>query len=185
MAHYTIERCVLLGYSLGGKICLSLLEDIPERIKGLLLFAPDGVHIHCVYRFASKNTLGQSIYRLLIDRPAPFFALIKTASYLGLVHKRTKEVVLFNMNTKAKRQLLHDVWMSYRNFRPDLKKISEQSKEHDISICAYFGKYDHVIPATLAHKFSTTIPDAEVNVLACGHLDLMRKVAKSNPNICN
>jgi pimeloyl-ACP methyl ester carboxylesterase len=183
ITHNSIEKCNLVGYSLGGKICLSLLEEMPDRIENLLLFAPDGVHIHLVYRFASKNAFGQLLYRMLINWPEPFFALLKAASIMGLVHKRTNEVVLFNMNTKAKRQLLHDVWMSYRNFRPDLKKINEVRKSHGISFSSYFGKYDYVIPAALGKKLSAAIPDAEVQVLECGHLDLMRKAVRRDPNI--
>ena len=38
-----IEKFSLMGYSLGGRLVLKLLEMIPERINSLLLLAPDGV----------------------------------------------------------------------------------------------------------------------------------------------
>ena len=46
-----ISRFSLMGYSMGGKICLSLLEKFANRIDDIFLFAPDGIKINFWYGF--------------------------------------------------------------------------------------------------------------------------------------
>lgn len=178
-----IEKVSLIGFSLGGKVCLTLLEQIPHMISECVLFAPDGISIHPVYRFSSGTWIGQSLYRGLIKWPTVFFAFVKFASAFGLINKRTRDIVLFNMNTKAKRQLLHDVWMIYRDLRPDLKKINANCNQYKIHLNALFGRYDHVIPPELGEKLTFMIPSANVDVLECGHLDLVTRAVRKFPDL--
>ena len=41
--NYPTDTFSVAGYSLGGRICLKLLEIYPERINHTLLLAPDGI----------------------------------------------------------------------------------------------------------------------------------------------
>lgn len=179
----SIEKVGLVGFSLGGKVCLTLLEQIPNRIDDCILFAPDGITTHMVYHFSSRTWLGRALYRVLIDRPLLFFASVRIATSLGFVHKRTRDIVLFNMSTKAKRQMLHDVWMIYRDLRPDLNKVNLNCKVNKIGISSFFGRYDHVIPSELGKKLRSSIPSAKVRILECGHLELVSRAVRDFPHL--
>jgi pimeloyl-ACP methyl ester carboxylesterase len=58
---------------MGGRVALVLLELMPERVKSLLLLAPDGFKINLIYKFASETKLGRSMYKYLIDHPGWLF----------------------------------------------------------------------------------------------------------------
>ena len=170
-----ILRFSLIGYSLGGKICLCLLEEMPEMIDHVALFAPDGVEIHPIYKFASGTWLGRTLYRGFIVKPGLLFKIVGLSTAIKIVSPKMKEIVLYNMNTQAKRQLLHDVWMTYRNFRPDLKRIERTIKNGSMVLNLYFGKYDKVIRPYLATLAQNALPSANIQMLDCGHLDLVKK----------
>ncbi|MFB6257936.1 MAG: alpha/beta fold hydrolase, partial [Flavobacteriales bacterium] len=48
------EQAAVIGYSLGGRTSLCLLELMPERISGAYLFAPDGLHRFSWYRWVTR-----------------------------------------------------------------------------------------------------------------------------------
>lgn len=180
MAFHSIDKASLLGYSMGGKVSLSLLELMPAQIERVTLFAPDGIQIHPAYWFASRTWLGQNLYRSVITKPGFLFGLAKAAAATKIISPKLKEIVLFNMSSRAKRQLLHDAWMSYRNFNPDLKRIDELLADSSIPLEAYFGKYDKVITADMAKKMEGLMPNAKVLLLESGHLNLIKQVVQGH-----
>ncbi len=38
------STCILLGFSLGGRIALSICPEMKEKVESLILLAPDGIH---------------------------------------------------------------------------------------------------------------------------------------------
>lgn len=178
MVQHAIERVSLLGYSMGGKISLSLLELMPKKVDQVLLFAPDGITIHPMYFFASKTILGYKLYRAFVVWPAPLFLIAKVAASIGIISNKLRNIVLFNTDTRAKRQLLHDAWMTYRNFNTDLVDLDRLLMEHDVKLHAYFGYYDKVITKEMARKMEDAMPNAQVHLLQSGHVDLINKAVR-------
>ena len=43
LEHYQLSIFSVLGYSLGGRVALSLVEALPQQVQQLILVAPDGV----------------------------------------------------------------------------------------------------------------------------------------------
>src|ERR1700741_969757 len=43
------QQFSLIGYSMGGRVALHLIQQIPERIKKVVLLAPDGMKVNFWY----------------------------------------------------------------------------------------------------------------------------------------
>jgi pimeloyl-ACP methyl ester carboxylesterase len=63
----------LLGYSMGGRIALHLLQLAPDRIERMVLLAPDGLKVNPWYRLAAHTAYGNRLFRRTMQRPAWFF----------------------------------------------------------------------------------------------------------------
>src|SRR5258705_7646608 len=77
----------LLGFSLGGRIALSLYQAMPSEIDRFVLLAPDGLKINFWYWLATQTFLGRSFFSFTMKHPGWFFGFLKFINFLGLVNR--------------------------------------------------------------------------------------------------
>src|SRR6218665_4013843 len=66
---FAVEKFSLLGFSLGGRICLNIAEQQPNGIVRLVLLAPDGLEKNFWYHVATRNVFGKMIFRKMMKQP--------------------------------------------------------------------------------------------------------------------
>jgi pimeloyl-ACP methyl ester carboxylesterase len=142
-----IEQFHMVGYSMGGRMAMVLTELMPERIKSLVLLAPDGLKVNWVYRFVSETKLGRILYRSIIDNPNWILGMVDLLRFLRLLHPKIQRFVHVQLETKSKRQLVYDAWLIHRQLFPRLPLLARKIEEHHIPFDLIFGTYDRVIPA--------------------------------------
>lgn len=177
--HEKIDQYGLLAYSLGGKLALMLAEMCAHQIDMMYLFAPDGIKKNFWYYFASNTAVGKSSYGYILDHPAFFFKLVTWCRKTGLINRKVERFALQNMDSHEKRQLVRDVWLTFRKTNPNMKKVIEEVKLHQIPVVQCFGKYDRIIPPRLGSYFSRAInqPDG-FYVIPTGHDLLSEKTVR-------
>ncbi len=157
--HIGQQKICVLGYSLGGRMVLSLLEQMPERIDHAFLIAPDGLKMRPWYRGLAASSIGRGMYKRFVDKPGSFHTLVQGLRLINVVNDRMVDFVMRHTAGRERRQLLHDVWLSYRLIEPDLRVVASHAKEHGIRVHMFFGKFDRVIPPALGRTFQTMAPD--------------------------
>lgn len=153
------ERAALLGYSLGGRIALCLLERIPERFSRAFLAAPDGLKPHPWYRGLAASAFGRWAYKRFVRHPQRVHFVIDALRALRLMNGRMHRFLKGQTDSRAKRQLVHDVWLSYRLVEPDLARVAASIRAHGIRTELFFGRYDRVIPPHLGDHLARHCPD--------------------------
>lgn len=153
------EQAVLLGFSLGGRVALSLLGMMPHRISHVVLIAPDGLKERPWYRALAASAWGRARYRSFIERPGRVHGLVHAMRRSRLLRDKMHRFIIGQTDSREKRQLLHDVWLSYRALEPDLVAIAKNLREHSIPLDLIFGTFDSVIPPKLGHRFAKLAPD--------------------------
>ena len=173
-----IDKAVFLGYSLGGRIALCLLESLPERaLKGVLL-APDGLVRHPWYRALAGFGLGRWLYRGFVRSPDLAIGLTRGLERLGGINERMARFLLQHMQEKHLRQLVHDVWVAFRLLEPDLGRVAEQARG-GVPLHLVFGRHDRVIRTEQGRKFQQLAPQAiTVDEVEAGHVLLTPAVAR-------
>ena len=78
----------LAGYSLGGKVALTLSGLYPMQTKKLFLIAPDGIKANLWYHFASQTLIGQKLNKASIKNEWVFRSFMKLSSHLGFASNR-------------------------------------------------------------------------------------------------
>lgn len=162
-AHENIERCDLIGYSMGGRIAMMTVQLLPEHIQSLLLIAPDGLKINWLYRFASGTHLGKWLYRRFITRPKFLFWITDTAHRLKFINDKLHRFVYVHLDNEEKRQLVYDAWLIHKLLFPDLDVIAKHVR-NGMPFNMVFGKYDSVIVPALGKAMAGRIDNA-----ACYH----------------
>ena len=142
-----IERFHLAGYSMGGRMAMVLTEIMPEKVKSLILIAPDGLKVNWVYRFVSETKLGRILYRRIIENPIWILRMVDFLRFIRLLHPKIQRFVHVQLETKSKRQLVYDAWLIHRQLFPRLPILARNIEDHHIPFELIFGTYDRVIPA--------------------------------------
>jgi pimeloyl-ACP methyl ester carboxylesterase len=168
--HVQQDRFALMGYSMGGRISLQLLQMVPERITNLILLAPDGLHINPWYWFSTQTIVGNRFFKKVMQKPAGFVNLLKRGESLKLLNKGVLKFVDRYMEDDHIRNQVYKVWTSFRKFRPHLRKVIANINRYDIPVSLIYGRYDTIIPLAPGEKFFHALKGRKkIDVLETGH----------------
>ena len=143
----------LLGYSIGGKVALKLIELFPEEVNDVFLFAPDGIKLSFWYRFITRTMPGKWIYKRLMLHPHRYLSFVNVFGKLKLVHPRTADFIRSSLDTSEKREMVYNTWMCLRNLDPAINQIQNIINRKNMNFHLFFGKYDKIIPAFIGKNF--------------------------------
>ena len=177
--HKQVDKAALLGYSLGGRIALGLLEAMPERLAGVFLVAPDGLITKPWYRGLAASQVGRALYRRFVERPQLVHALIHGARSLRLIPEKMHRFLIGQTDSKHKRMLVRDVWLSFRNIEPDLAHVVSIARSKGIPIHLFFGTHDSVIKPALGRHLRRHAPELITQEeLPFGHVLLTQELGE-------
>ncbi|MEO8174944.1 MAG: alpha/beta hydrolase [Sediminibacterium sp.] len=144
----------LLGYSMGGRVALQLLELIPDQVTRLVLVAPDGLHKNKWQWLATRTKIGNRLFAFSMKHPFIMNSLLDMLSKLGLYNNSLLKFIHFYLDDVDQRMILYRRWTTMRKFRPNLFLLKEIVQEKNIAINMLFGKFDRVILAKNGWQFS-------------------------------
>jgi pimeloyl-ACP methyl ester carboxylesterase len=176
------QKFSLIGYSLGGRIALQLLEVIPSQIKKLILLAPDGIKLNFWYWLATQTKIGNRLFKLTMSNPAWFVTFLNSGNRLKLVNPSIHKFVKYYIHDNEVRRELYQRWTSMRKFKPSVSNIRKNIKEYRIPVRLVYGKHDRIIISSPAEGFIRGLHDAEIVTLDCGHQVLHSRNAKDLVN---
>lgn len=166
----------LLGYSMGGRVALQLIQYLPRRIKKAVLIAPDGLHRNIWQWLSTQTLLGNQLFAFTMQHPGWIFQLMKLSAGLGLFNKSILKFVHHYLDDAAQRRILYRRWTTMRQFRPDKTFLQKQLIENRIKLVLLFGEYDRVIVSKHGYNFQKQAAEnVAVKVIPAGHLLLKEK----------
>lgn len=167
----------LLGYSIGGRIALSVASLVPDRISEIFLFAPDGLPVSKAYFFLTHTWLGTALFQRFVNRAGFAIFLVKLGKEIKLLSSKLAGYYLFEIDTIEKRRQLFLTWISYKQALPNKKNLSNWNKKGEVT--CVLGMHDGVIPLNKTQKgLKEIFPDSRVIVLEAGHNLLSEKAIK-------
>lgn len=168
----------ILGYSLGGRIALSLLENNGGRISRIVLLAPDGIKVNSWYWLATQTHIGTRLFRFTMKKPAWFLHSLQFADRFKIVNKSVTKFTKAYIGDATARMELLNRWICMRSFKPDLKKVHDIILQKKISVKILYGKHDRIILPKRSEDFREGLNGlCEVVLLDAGHQLLQKKYA--------
>ena len=166
----------LLGYSMGGRVALQLLQLAPDKIHRVVLLATDGLQMNPWYWLVTQTSAGNRLFRWTMRRPAWLFFLLKTGHALRLVNPSIYKFTAHYVDDQRVREKLYARWTTMRGFRPDLKVIGSLIRQHQIPIRLLYGSYDRIIRWERGERFRRrNAMYCELILLQAGHQLLQAK----------
>lgn len=178
VAGYNSKSFSILGYSMGGRVALQLLQSHPGRIKKIILIAPDGLHHNIWHKLSTQTFIGNKLFAYTMNQPYWMFSLLKLLTATGLFNKSIVNFVHYYLDDPDSRLLLYKRWTTMRKFNPDLYLLKKEIKENKTPIYMLFGKYDRVILTKSGLKFQKNLEAfIKIKELEAGHQLLKPKYA--------
>ena len=172
------SRCNVLGFSLGGKLVLKLVELTPAKLDRVVLIAPDGLKTNPLYWFVTSTLIGRWIFQLFIIFPLPLLFTSKLLALTRLMNPKIHDFAASHLKTRTRRQKVLDSWMMFRHIKPALDQVSKRVWRYRLGLYLVFGRKDRVIHPKLAKKLSgANCRSAEVIMLDLGHNLTTKEVA--------
>ncbi|WP_187261033.1 alpha/beta fold hydrolase [Pontibacter beigongshangensis] len=173
-----IQRFSLMGYSMGGKFALSLVEQMPARVKELHLIAPDGIQTSFWYNMATYPGWMQQLFKRTVLKPAPFFRFLGFMHRLKLVSKGLLRFARYQMDTRQRRLRVYRSWIGFKHLRFDIRKIIDTLNERQVPVTLYLGQFDRIIAPKRFETFVQALDQGKLEMLPTGHTHLLQEVAK-------
>jgi pimeloyl-ACP methyl ester carboxylesterase len=177
LAKHSVQKFSLMGYSMGGKFVLSLVEGFPERLEKVMLIAPDGIHPGFLYIFAAIPSFTKRIFRSMILKPHFFWRAVKVFRFMKLADKGLLRFAENQMATREQRRRAYYTWIVFKELKFDMKNISFILKNHKIRLELFLGIHDKIITESNMNKLLKRIDNYELIVLPSGHSHLLKAVA--------
>ncbi len=170
------DRWWVLGYSMGGRVALGLLERSPEKIANLLLLAPDGLKMNPWYFLATQTRTGNRVFRRIMKRPGPILGLLKIAGAAKWINPAVYKFMLRYIEDDRVRDELYKRWTVMRGFKPRLTAIRSIILERHIPVNLVYGSHDRIIRYQRGERFRKGIePWCQLQILDTGHALLQTK----------
>ncbi len=164
------NKFTLIGFSLGGRIALSYYEVHPERIKKIVLLAPDGLKVNSWYWLATQTKIGNRLFEYSMKNPGWFFALLKAMNKIGLVNASIFKFVNYYIGNKEARDLLYQRWTTLRKLKPHLEQIKQFIRKNKTATRLVYGKFDRIILPVRGEKFQKGVEEfCILTVINSGH----------------
>ena len=169
-------RLTLAGYSMGGRVALSLFQQVPAQTDKIILLAPDGLKVNFWYRLATRTYIGNRLFRFTMYHPQWFFRFLQAGNKLGLINQSVLKFTNYYIHDNQVRDDLYKRWTCMRLIRPRLSTIKQLVTQHRVPVRLLYGRYDRIIRYERGEKFRTGIESfCTLQIIPSGHQVLHEK----------
>ena len=169
----------LLGYSMGGRVALQLIQLAPAKVRRLVLLATDGLQMNPWYWLVTQTAAGNRLFRWTMRHPHWLFFLLKTGDVLRLINPSIYKFTAHYVDDPQTRERLYARWTTMRGFRPDLKIVGGFIRQYRIPVRLLYGSYDRIIRWERGERFCRpNAPFCELTLLPAGHQLLQAKFSE-------
>ncbi|QCR23545.1 alpha/beta fold hydrolase [Pontibacter sp. SGAir0037] len=172
-----IAKFSVMGFSMGGKFALTLIEKFPERMQETFLIAPDGIQTSFWYNIATYPGWMQQLFKRTVVQPEPFFKLLRVLRKYKLVQKGLVRFARNQMDSTPKRLRVYRSWVGLRELSFDIRHIVYLLNTYNIPVAMFLGEYDQVIAAKRVGVFMKSLKNGKLYTLKTGHSHLLQEVA--------
>ena len=170
------RKIVLIGFSLGGRVALSLHQAWPNLTERLVLMAPDGLKVNFWYWLSTRTWVGNKLFDFTMKYPGWFFLFLRIINRLGMVNASIFKFVNFYIGNKGARIQLYERWTTLRRLKPNIKRIKSFILQNKTPVRLIYGRHDRIILPIRGEKFKEGIEAyCTLKVIASGHQVLHEK----------
>jgi len=143
-----INKFSVLGYSMGGKIAITLAEMFPKQVSHLVLVAPDGLYKSYWYQVATSWPI-DVLFRRTIDNPNFYFRFTKQLRKTSLIPDKLIQFAESQMATRKLRAMVYYNWYNFQKLFIDRTLIKNNINSMKLRARLVVGINDSIIKPSL------------------------------------
>jgi pimeloyl-ACP methyl ester carboxylesterase len=160
------EKFSVLGFSMGGRIALHLVQVLHKHIDRVVLIAPDGLKINFWHWFCTHTWPGNKLLGYTINHPSWVLYLLKLAERTRVINASVASFVHYYLHDHEQRQTLYQRWTTLRKFTLNIDRLKKTIIKNKIPVRMLFGLHDQIILSSSGRKFRRGIEEyATVKVI--------------------
>ncbi len=160
----------LIGFSLGGRVCLTIIEQQPDWIEQVVLLAPDGLKKNFWYQAATRNVLGRILFQHFLADPERWIHRFSGLQKLGLLPEAHIRLARTHLKDEQVRKQVALVWPVMSRLMPHMGKVQWNINKHKIKTDLFMGRSDKLFPPETGKSFLRNLKEnARLHILDCGH----------------
>lgn len=164
-----VDKASLIGYSMGGRICLKVAEQMPKRVDKLVLVASDGLAFNPFYYFMTRTGLGRRIFSSFLTNPNRYNSVLEWAKRRNIIDASRYRFVKQYIESQAERELLLKIWPAMSLLIPNGRKLKANINTQQLPVHIIMGEHDRIIPVSLAKRFQKDMKTVKLYILDKGH----------------
>jgi pimeloyl-ACP methyl ester carboxylesterase len=164
-----VDKVSLLSYSLGTRMALCLIENLPNRIANAYLIAPDGIEPNKLLKLGGTNLVVNRIFHKLVYSPKTVHFLLNTLLKLKYIDDSLHRILKAEFGTTETRLACYNTITYYAQLHFDMKKIADYINEHQLNCHLYFGKKDKLFPSSIGERFGKLLNEPNLHIFDEGH----------------
>lgn len=173
-----VNKVSLMGYSMGARFCLQIVEMQPDWIDEVFLLAPDGLVNNRIFKLATNHFVGTKIFTAICNNPNMFLRFAKWINYIGILNKKRYQFLHGHLDKKAVRERVRKVWLATGKLTAKKSIVQDNCNRYHIGMHVFMGRYDGIFPPRIGMKYLKGIENGTMNVLDCGHNFLKENIIK-------
>lgn len=159
----------LLSYSIGTRMALALIEQMPKRIACAYLIAPDGIEPNKLLKLGGANFLVNRLFYRLVYSPKTVYFLLNLLLKLNYVDAAIFSILQGEFGTVDTRLTCYNTITYYGKLSFNRQKIADLINENRITLHLYFGKKDKLFPSQIGERFAKLLHLPNVHLFDDGH----------------
>ncbi len=169
------ESIILLGYSLGGRVVMTLFNHSQENISRIILLAPDGLKRNPVHYFLSGTSAGRALFAFSSEHPKIISSIVKGITNLKLINDKLGKFVLSNTSNSGTLNKVRLTWKNFAVFWPNLKQFKKLVDKTNTPVTLVMGKHDRIIKPVFANYLLNPSSKHVKTFIAEGGHDLIKQ----------
>jgi pimeloyl-ACP methyl ester carboxylesterase len=151
---------------------------MPDKIKRVVLLAPDGLKANFWYWLSTQTWIGNRLFAFTMKHPGWFLGFLKFLNALRFVNTSVFKFASYYIENKQFRKLLYQRWTSLRKIKPHLHRIRSLIKKQNTPVGLIYRKHDRIILSSVGERFRKGIEkQCTLSVINSGHQVLHEKHA--------
>jgi len=158
----------LLSYSIGAKLALAILQQMPHRIKTAYFIAADGFQNNPVLKICSSKHINNWLLKL-VYHPKTLHYILNNLYKYRYIDNALHRILSFEFSTQAYRMISYKTITYYSRLKFNRQQLAQYINTNQIETHLFFGKTDKLFPACIAYKFGKLLHKPNLHIFNQGH----------------
>lgn len=164
-----VAKVSLLSYSIGTRMALCLIENMPQHVDSVYLIAPDGIEPNRLLKLGGANYIINRLFYKLVYSPRTVHFLLNSLLKFNYIDDAIHRILKAEFGTTETRLACYNTITYYAQLSFDRQKIAEAINVNNLNCHLYFGIKDKLFPSKIGTRFGKLLHKPNIHIFNDGH----------------